>query len=233
MHLIVFGATGPTGRQLVRDALAAGHHVTAVTRRAEPYRLNSPHLQLVNADVTDHAAVDQVISTRPEAVISTIGVPYAKDPISVYSRGITNITQAMTAHRVQRLVCVSSTSVATDEAPGEALLWRKVVVPLLRNTLGRTLYDDMTRMEAVVRASTLDWTIVRPAGLFDATEPTTDYDVSPAHLPGRYTSRADLADFLLHEATQPQHTRVTVDLLTRSGLPLPLTTFLKEAFGIG
>jgi hypothetical protein len=72
---------------------------------------------------------------------------------------------------------------------------------------------------------------VRPAGLLDTVEPTDDYEVAPRRLPGRYTSRADLADTLIGEATEPQHSRSIVEVITRSGPPSPLTTFLKEAFG--
>jgi putative NADH-flavin reductase len=232
MDLAVFGANGPTGRQVVGQALTAGHHVTAVTRTPDEYPLTSPHLYVVAADVTDPDAVGRVLS-GPQAVISTFGVPYSRDEITVYSQGIANITRAMTIHSIERLVCVSSTTVATEEAPDESLFWRKVVIPVLRNIVGRTLYDDMQRMEEIVQSSSLDWTVVRPAGLFDAAEPTDDYEVAPRRLPGRYTSRADLAETLIREATAPQHPRSIIEVITRSGLPLPMTTFLKEAFGIG
>jgi hypothetical protein len=109
----------------------------------------------------------------------------------------------------------------------------KVVVSLLlRKVMGRTLYDDMQRMEAIVQSSSLDWTVVRPAGLFDAAGPTDDYEVAPRRLPGRVTSRADLADTLVREAIEPQHSRSTIEVMTRSAHPSPMT-FLKEAFGIG
>ena len=147
--------------------------------------------------------------------------------------GIDAVLRAMTTHGAHRLVCVSSTTVADGDAPGETLLWRKGVVPLLRHVLGRTLYDDMVRMEAAVRASSVDWTIVRPAGLFDAAEPTSDHEVSPGRRRGRFTSRADLAHTLLAEATDPQHPSATLEVVTRSGLPSPRQLMAKEIFGIG
>lgn len=230
MHLAVFGANGPTGRLVVRQALAAGHDVVAVTRRPDAYPLSSPRLDVVAADVTDPDGVQRVLSGA-EAVISTYGVPYSRKAITVYSQGIVNIVSAMGVHGVDRLVCVSSTTVAGEEAPGETFLWRRVVEPLLRNRLGRTLYDDMQRMEEIVRSSSIDWTIVRPGGLFDADEPTHDYELAPGRLPGRTTSRADLADALIGEATAPRHLHSTVEVLTRSQTPGP-ANFLKEAFGI-
>ena len=232
MHLAVFGANGPTGRQVVRQALAAGHRVTAVTRKPDQYPLSSPNLDVVAADVTDPDGVGRVLSTGPQAVISTYGVPYSRSEITVYSKGIANITRAMTVHGIKRLVCVTSTTVGTEKAPGESLVGRKVFLPLLRNVLGRTLYDDMQRMEEIVQSSGLEWTIVRPGGLFDTDEPTADYEVAPGPLPGRVTSRADLADTLIREATEPRHPRAIVEVMTRSGTPSPLT-FVKEAFGSG
>ncbi len=232
MDLVVFGANGPTGRLVVRQALTAGHRVTAVTRKPDQYPLSSPNLDVVAADVTDPDGVERVLSGAPQAVISTYGVPYSRNEITVYSRGIANITRAMTVHGIKRLVCVTSTTVGTEKAPGESLIGRKVFLPLLRNVVGRTLYDDMQRMEEIVQSSGLDWTIVRPGGLFDADEPTDDYEVGSRPLPGRATSRADLADALIREATEPRHPRSIIEVITRSGTPSPLT-FLKEAFGSG
>lgn len=231
MELAVFGANGPTGRLVVRQALDAGHHVAAVTRRPDQYPISSPHLDVVAADVTDPDGVERSVR-ESQAVISTYGVPYSRRTITVYSEGITNIVRAMVLHGVERLVCVSSTTVATEDTPGESLFWRRAVIPLLRNVLGRTVYDDMARMESVVVGSSLDWTIVRPAGLFDAAEASDDYEVAPQRLPGRVTSRADLADLLVKEAVEPQHSRSVVDIITRSAAP-GAGNFLKEAFGLG
>ena len=83
MDLAVFGANGPTGRLVVRQALTAGHHVIAVTRKPDQYPLSSPHLDVVAADVTD-----PVLSAGPQAVISTFGVSYSRNEITVYSQGI-------------------------------------------------------------------------------------------------------------------------------------------------
>lgn len=232
MDLAVFGASGPTGRLVVGQALAAGHHVIAVTRKPDQYPLNSPHLDVVGADVTDACGVERVLATGAQAVISTFGVPYTRNPVTVYSRGVAAVVRAMTAQGVRRLVCVSSANVATEPEPGAPLLWRTAVRPLLRNVLGRTLYADMRRMEEIVQGSGLDWTIVRPAGLFDTARPTGDYEVAARRLPGRVTSRADLADTLVREAVAPQHPRATIEVMTRSATPPPFT-FVKEALGIG
>ncbi len=231
MELVVFGANGPTGRQVVRQALATGHGVIAVTRRPDEYPIAAPRLTIAAADVMDPRQVTEAL-TGGQAVISTYGVPYTRKTVTVYSTGITNIIGGMDSNGLTRLVCVSSTSVATEEAPGESFFWRKTLMPLLRNVFGRTLYDDMQLMEQIVRRSDLEWTIVRPGGLFDTVEPTADYEVSSRRLTGRLTSRADLARTLILEATRAQHIGATVEVITRSQLP-GLRNFLRDALHIG
>ena len=88
----------------------------------------------------------------------------------------------------------------------------------------------MQRMEKIVRGSGLDWTIIRPGGLFNTPQPTRDYEVSDQRLTGRMTSRADLAEALLQEATEQQHSSTIREVITRSQLP-DLKTFFKDAFG--
>ena len=231
MRLVIFGASGPTGLHVVRQALAADHETVAVTRRPDAFPLKAQGLEVVAADVTDEPAVDRAVAGA-DAVISTFGVPYSRKPVSVYSDGISAILAAMATHDVSRLVCVSSTTVSEQDAPGESLWWRRAVIPLLRNVVGRTLYDDMERMEAIVRANPVEWTIVRPGGLFDTDTPTGTVSVTTARQRGRYTARADLAQVLVREAAGASaHPRAVVEAITNAKPASPLRTFWKEAFG--
>lgn len=229
MKLVVFGANGPTGRQTVEQALAAGHTVTSVTRRPDAFPLSSPRLRIVGADVHDPAAVAGAVAGH-DAVVSTLGVPYSRGPVSTYSRGIMNITRAMTEHGVRRLVCVTSTVLFGVQAPGESLVFRKVLELFITRFIGRTVYDDMRRMEAIVRESDHAWTVVRPGGLFDAST-VSDYRVSTARLPGRFTSRADLGNALLRQAVGTGDVCAFIDVRTTEGTPSFLSLMRKEAFG--
>lgn len=229
MKLVIFGANGPTGRQVARQALALGHHVTAVTRKPDQYPLSSPLLTILAADVTDKDAVRRAVIGN-DAVLSTFGVPYSRQDISVYSQGITNIIDAMALEGISRLVCVSSTAVATQEVARETLFWRKILVPFFRNVLGKTLYDDMARMEGIVQKSPLQWTIIRPAALFDTDEPTGDYEVGVERIFGRFTSRADLAQTLISEAVSVEHPRAIIEVITHAGRPSSFAV-LKKTFG--
>ncbi|MER7176348.1 NAD(P)-dependent oxidoreductase [Streptomyces mesophilus] len=229
MKLVVFGANGPTGRRTTAQALADGHEVTAVTRRPDDFPLDDPRLRIVGADVRDPLAVEAVVAGQ-HAVISSLGVPYGRSRVSLYSEGSTHITQAMAKHGVRRLVCVTSTVLFDTEAPGEGFLFRKVVEPLIARTMGRTVYDDMRRMEAVIRDSGLDWTVVRPGGLFDA-DAVTDYQVAATRLPGRFTSRSDLAHSLVRRAVDGLDVHTFIDVRTTDGAPTFLELLRKEAFG--
>ncbi|MFD8717415.1 NAD(P)-dependent oxidoreductase [Streptomyces sp. NPDC059629] len=229
MKIAIFGANGPTGRQATRQAIAEGHTVTAVTRRPAEFPLSDALLRVVGADVHDPAAVAPVVAGQ-DAVISALGVPYGRRPVTVYSEGITHISQAMTKHGVRRLVCVSSTVLFGVPAPGETFFFRKVLEPFIARTMGRTVYEDMRRMEEIVRDSDHEWTVVRPAGLFDA-DAVSDYRVATSRLPGRFTSRADLGNALLREAADGLHVRGFVDIRTTEAVPSFFEVIRKEAFG--
>ncbi len=197
-------------------AIAEGHAVTAVTRRPDSFPLHSSRLQIARADVLNATAVDGVVAGQ-EAVISALGVPYTTHPVAVYSQGTHNIVHAMKNHGLRGLVCVSSLGVSPEVAPGETLIFRTVIGPFLL-TFGRTVYDDMRRMEDIVRNSGLEWTIIRAAGLFDSPV-VTDYHVAPRRMLGRFTSRIDLADALVREAVANRHMGSTIEIVTTTGTP--------------
>jgi nucleoside-diphosphate-sugar epimerase len=125
----------------------------------------------------------------------------------------------MTEHGVRRLACVSSSAVDPHDDPKEGWVFNHVLQPYVVKGIGKTTYDDMRRMEAAVAASGLDWTIVRPSGLFAASA-VSDYRVSATeHLSGRYTSRADLAHFLLRLATGSEFIGERPEVRTTEGTP--------------
>ncbi len=229
MNIVVFGANGPTGRLLTAQALAAGHRVTAFTRQPGSFPLAHENLTVTAGDVHDAASVAAAIGGQ-DAVLSTLGVPYGKEAITVYSDGLANIVAGMREHRVARLVCVSSS--ATDPTAGTHGGWffEHVLQAYVTGVLGKTLYDDMRRMEALVAASDLDWTIVRPSGLFD-TESVSEYAVAENHLPGKFTSRSDLANFVLRQATDSAYSQKFAAVATTDGAPTVFQMIRREAFG--
>ena len=229
MKLIVFGASGPTGREVTEQALAAGHDVSAVTRHPESFPLQAVGLRVVGADLADGAALRDAVPGH-DAVISAFGVPYSRDPITVYSEGMGNLVRAMDESGVGRLVCVTSKEVEPEQAPGEPFAYAKLVDPVLRR-IGRTLYADMRRMEAIVRASDLRWTIVRPSALFSA-EAVSSYRVTTRHEAGVRTSYADLADVLIRAAVEDRYAREVIEVTTSHG-PSILRVAFGQATGLG
>ncbi|MFF4628987.1 NAD(P)-dependent oxidoreductase [Streptomyces griseorubiginosus] len=216
MRIAVFGANGPTGRHLTDQALAAGHEVVAVTRR--PGSLTPrPGLTVALADATDPAAVDAAIGGT-DAVLSALGARFSKETITLYSASATAITGAMSRHGIKRLLAVSSSIADPNWRPTGAHFFNHVLDPLVNRRLGRTLHEDMRRMEAVIRRTDLDWTLVRPSGLFEHPH-VTDYHARETSADGVFTARADLAASMLRELEEGQYIHTAMGVITTAVKP--------------
>ncbi|MGW7071782.1 NAD(P)-dependent oxidoreductase [Streptomyces sp. NPDC054855] len=216
MRIAVFGANGPTGRHLTDQALAAGHEVIAVTRR--PGSLTArPGLSVAVADATDPAAVDAAIE-KTDAVLSALGARFSKETITPYSAGATAITGAMARHGIKRLLAVSSSITDVNWRPTGAHFFNHVLDPLVNRRLGRTLHEDMRRMETQIRHSDLDWTLVRPSGLFEHPA-VTNYRTAQSSADGVFTARADLAASMLRELEERRYVRAAMGVVTTDVKP--------------
>ncbi|MFE9323659.1 NAD(P)-dependent oxidoreductase [Nocardia sp. NPDC052278] len=227
MRITVFGANGPTGRLLTGQALAAGHEVAAVTRQPDSFPLHHDRLEIVGADVLDPGAVDTAVAGQ-DAVLSTLGVPAGKEPISTYSRGVANIVAAMDRHRVRRLAVVSSSGVDPHPYSDGGFLFNRVLLPYVTRVAAKTLYDDMRRMESLIRSTDLDWTIVRPSGLYHLPS-VTDYTIVEGHADGRFTARADLAASMLALLDDHRYVHTTIGVITTADNPTLLEWIRREA----
>jgi len=103
MKIVIFGANGATGKILTKQALDAGHTVTAVTRHPEAFPLRDARLNVMGGDVFDLALVEQAVAGQ-DAVLSTLGVPFSRKPITLYSQGMVHIVQAMKHSGVRRVI---------------------------------------------------------------------------------------------------------------------------------
>ncbi|MBM7566321.1 NAD(P)-dependent oxidoreductase [Paenibacillus sacheonensis] len=228
MKIAIFGANGPTGRLLTRQALAEGHSVTAITRHPDQFPLEHEDLRVMSGDVYHRESVENAVAGQ-EAVLSTLGVPFSRKPITVYSQGIGHILHAMNRFGVRRLLCVSSSATEPHVDPEGGFFFERIVQPMITNTIGKTLYEDMRRMEEIVRNSDLDWTIIRPSGLFETPE-VTPYQTAENHIRGRFTSRADLANCMLRQLTSDRYLRKTAAVATVEVQPSMLKLIMREAF---
>ncbi|MBX2803158.1 MAG: SDR family oxidoreductase [Myxococcales bacterium] len=191
--LLVFGATGGTGKQIVDQALAAGHEVTAVVRDASKMQAR-PGLTVVQADARDEQTVRQVAEGH-DVVISAIGAP-PKDATGVREACTRAQIRAMEAQGPRRLISVSSLGIG-DSKPTLPWYMTWFVVPFIL----KRAFDDHEEQERHIRQSDLDWTIVRPTNLTDAPA-TGDYAHGFERLPkdrGMAIPRADVAAFVLSQ----------------------------------
>jgi uncharacterized protein YbjT (DUF2867 family) len=228
MRTVIFGASGPTGRHLIAQSLAAGHDVVAAVRRPEAVEPR-PGVTVVRADVTDPGSVGAAVAGG-DVVLSALGVPPGRRPISVYSQGVTAIGAAMRRYGVRRLIAVSSSVLDPRWRPSGEHFFNLVLDPLVNRRVARTAHDDMRRMEAILRESGLRWTVVRPAGLFEHPE-VTRYQVAEDVADGLFTARADLAAAMLAQAADDRSAGRALAVVTTAVRPSLPRLFRQEVLG--
>jgi putative NADH-flavin reductase len=211
MKLTIVAATGGIGSQLLRQAVAAGHHVTAVVRN--PDKLVVAPARVVVADLAhpDPDALQSAVAGA-DAVLSGLGAKSSAEA-GVAERGTRAIVEAMRATGVRRLVLVSAAPIGTVASPGrpkppkhdpgDGFFMRHLGARFAR-TAFRTHYADLARMEDVVRDSGLDWTISRPPKLTDKPLTGTYRTALGRNVRGGFSvSRADVAQHMLRVLDQP------------------------------
>jgi putative NADH-flavin reductase len=204
MRLLVLGATGGTGRAVIRQAGARGYEITVFVR--SPQKLGSliDRVTVRQGDPRSVAELQQVLPGHV-AVLSALGPP-GPGPTTILRAAARSTVDAMQIAGPRRLIVVSA-----------AVLFRDLgfLGGVLRHTLLRNVAEDSAEMERIVMASGLDWTIVRPPRLTNGSL-TGRYRAENGHLPGRSAlasiSRADVAHFLLGELEHGSHTHRIVGL---------------------
>lgn len=204
MKLLVIGATGGTGQEIVKQALRTGHSITALVRDVAAKGRFDPAVRIAVGNVLDAASLQKALAGQ-EAVISSLGSgatgPFKE--MTMLSEGTRNLIREMQTLSVERFICI--TGIGAGESKGHGAWWYDwVVQPLIL----RGVYDDKTRQEKLVRESRLDWTLVRPGILTngpakggEAVRVLTDLHGVRA----RFISRADVASFCLSELMQGEY----------------------------
>ena len=204
MKLLVIGAAGKTGGEVVKQALAAGHEVTAFVRQADDFDVDN--VRVIEGDATDGAEIEKAIIGQ-DAVIDTIGgaTPYKETTLE--SSAASAIINAMKRNGVRRLVVTSM--LGEGESKANASIYER----LLLATFLRGADKDKAAMESAVKASDLDWVILRPAILSDdaATGNVKVFDAETGEKAHKIT-RADLAAFMLAQLSGDEylHKAVTI-----------------------
>lgn len=195
--VLIVGATGGTGRQLVEQALERGHVVTALARDPSALRIEHPRLTVVRGDVLDYRSVEAAVRGQ-DAVLSALGHKRFFYPTRILSEGTRNLLRAMETHGVQRFVCETALGIG-DSAGRMGVYYTFFVIPIILPFY----FWDKARQERLIAASGVSWVVVRPGALANGAKR------------GRYRhgrnvgsflwtvriSRADVADFMLNQMT--------------------------------
>lgn len=214
MKIAIFGANGPTGLELCRQALAAGHTVTAAMRRPDEFPLQDPALAVVRVNVMDGSSLAPAIGDSA-AALSALGAAYSRHEICLYSVAAKAIVSAMRASPSCRRLVVISAGLAVTPPKGRGFFQDNIMLPFLHNVVGRTVYEDMVRMEEyLATCEDIDWTIMRPGRLINGTG-VSQYRLDEDFPTGNVTTRPDLAAAMLAELGPGGHIHQKVAPTTR------------------
>ncbi|HEY4325102.1 MAG TPA: SDR family oxidoreductase [Mucilaginibacter sp.] len=211
-HLFIAGANGGIGRQAVEQALQTGHKVTALVRDPAKLPLAHPNLQIVTGDVLRPETFAHHIENA-HAVISALGVSgglFSNKPTSLYSQGSANLIAAMEKYGVKRAFFISASALEISPVlPWYARFAAKYVIQKLL----KHMYADLRDMEAIVKASKTNWTIIRPPQLTDGPL-IRNYRVAVNQFlkNALKISRADVAHFILDNVDNQATQQATVEI---------------------
>jgi putative NADH-flavin reductase len=203
-RVLIVGATGGTGRELVKQALELGHKVTAFVRKPEKLKLEHPNLRIVQGNVLNYESVEAAVRDQ-NAVLSALGHKRFLWPTRILSRGTENIMRAMRVCQAPRFVCESSLGVC-DAVGRLGVPPTLLFVPLL---LPFYFWDRMRQEELIRKDIALDWVIVRPPILTNGPK-LGKYRHGPKvgnYLIPKRISRADVADFMLQQVNDDTYLR--------------------------
>ena len=196
--ILIVGATGGTGRQLVAQALERGYEVTALVRNPVKLGVEHPNLKIQQGDVLDYTSVEAAVKGQ-DAVVSALGHKRYFGPSRILSEGTKNIIRAMEREGVRRFVCQTSLGIG-DSAGRYGIYYTFMVIPLVVPFY----FLDKTRQERLIAESKTDWVIVRPGALTNG-EKRGKYRHGGGIGNFLWTvkiSRADTADFMLNQLTE-------------------------------
>jgi len=194
-NVLIIGASKGIGLETVKCVLKARHKVRALARSGIP--VSDPGLEKIAGDARDDSIVRPVLAGI-DAVIQTLGVDFSPEIIfrgtRLFSVATRILVTAMEATGVRRLICVTGLGAGNSRNKGG--LAYDMALDLF---LGR-IYLDKDAQEWIIRKSTLDWVIARPAVLVNGLR-TGTYQVlvDPQEWRSGFISRADVADFLVKQ----------------------------------
>lgn len=207
-NIIVFGASGGTGLEVVEQALEAGHQVTAVLRHPELFPIRHEQLKIIKGDVLQPLTYEHTFYGK-EVIISCLGTRDRK-PTTVYSEGVKNIMEAMKKVELNRIICLSAGAV---EIPPKASFIMKFLMKNILQKLFKYNYADMLLMEKQLRESDLDWTVIRPPRLLNGDKTGKYRTVLNEFIPNMSTlNRSDLAEYIVRHMEDEKTYKAKVEI---------------------
>lgn len=194
MKLTIFGATGGTGQELVKQALAEGHEVMVYVRTPAKLGITHRRLKVVQGTMEEPGKISQAVAGA-EAVLSALG-PTNNTPVRPLTQGMSHIITAMKRHNVKRLITATGAGVADSKDKPQLIgrLWGLTLRLFARHVLA-----DSQGMVAAIRSSDLDWTLVRAPRLHDKPGSGQIKVGYAGQGPGTQLARADFARFMLDQ----------------------------------
>jgi putative NADH-flavin reductase len=211
MKLTVFGATGGTGNEVVKQALEVGHEVTSFVRDASRLSVRNEKLRIITGDVFDADSVSAAVQGQ-DAVVCALGSGQDLKKTNIRTTGTQNIIHAMKQHNIKRLVVVTAMGV------GESWETLSFINKFFFAVVLRNSRKDHEAQEAAVINCGLDWTIIRPSGLTDT--PRTGKYNEGENISARISqiSRADVADLILKELKENKRVRKAVTITNQESI---------------
>jgi putative NADH-flavin reductase len=200
MKIIIFGATGRTGLPLVTQALAAGHEVTAFVRNPNKIQISHAKLRVIQGELVDTVRVEAAIAGQ-DAVLSALG-PIPNGRKDIMKVAFTNIIAAMQKRGVKRLISLTGAGVAQ---PGDEPKLINKFIGLMLNLISKDVIIDSSEHARLVRASGLDWTVVRVPMLTDAARSGNIRVGMVGINDGMRIARSDVAAFMLRVLEDGSH----------------------------
>lgn len=193
MKILIIGATGGTGKQLVQQALERGHSVSALVRNPAKLKIEHPDLQITTGDILSPERISKACKDQ-DAVLSALGHKRFIIPSTILSRGTQHLVDAMRKQDVRRLICITALGI-NDSRFRLGLYYTLFVHPFILYFYFR----DKEKQEKLIQASDLDWTIVRPGQLTNGRrkEIYRHGRGLGSYVLTKMISRADVAHFVL------------------------------------
>ncbi len=196
MKISIFGSTGATGQELIKQGLEKEYNISTIVRNQ--LGLESPYLNVIKGNIFDKNLVKDIID-KSDLVISVLAFTpklFGQKSTELYSKTASVLVETMSELNLKKLVFCTSAGVEDD--PNEIWFYKHILKPFYL----KKGYKDMQLAEKIITNSTLDWILVRPSRLTNGAL-TTQFRISERFRPkeGSSISRADLAFFILNQIT--------------------------------